>query len=137
MFIYTNVGIAMPLAPPIFLMVGIPPIKMVIKRGAGANMCKWHCYTNISMMLYNTIKCLSQLLNMMLINKILLLINRLSQILPADSPPQRLVNSSACREAGDLLLVDNLAVAHRADDEAAAAAGALRVLHRSTVRGGG
>ena len=62
-------------------------------RGMVQICASWPCYTNISMMLYNTIKCLSQLLNMMLINKILLLINRLSQILPADSPPQRLVNS--------------------------------------------
>eukprot|EP00435_Cladocopium_sp_Y103_P004501 s2046_g1.t1 len=38
-------------------------------------------------------------------------------------------------EAGDLLLVDNLAVAHRADAAAADARGALRLLHRSTVRG--
>ena len=38
-----NVGIAMSLAPPMKLMVEIPPIKMVMTGG----WCKWHCYTNI------------------------------------------------------------------------------------------
>ena len=44
-----------------------------------------------------------------------------------------------CHKAGDLLLVDNLAVAHRADilahEVSIPGIAAPRVLHRSTVRG--
>ena len=44
-----------------------------------------------------------------------------------------------CHEVGDLLLVDNLAVAHRADimahEVSIPGIAAPRVLHRSTVRG--
>ena len=40
---WSNVGIAIINHP--FLMVGIPPIKMVMNGG----WCKWHCYTHINM----------------------------------------------------------------------------------------
>ena len=41
---WNHVGMSQCHKPVIFLMVGIPPIKIVIRLGGW---CKWHCYTNI------------------------------------------------------------------------------------------